>query len=254
MANILHKIKAWLYNNPLTDNPNDLVARVVSDRTLSVKDLCESAVERGKSDIPAQALQHAVEIFLPEMDFRLCDGFTVNVGSFTASSNIRGVFNGPNDRFDPERHTFLFEFHQGATLRKEIESVTIEILGVAILKAHIDSVFDVKSGTTNDLLTSGRNLKIAGRDIKILGDEKHPETGVYFVCQDPESVGTRLKVDPTDVVVNNPSEVVILIPEFAGQTYKLEIITQFAGSSRLLNDPRTLTLDRVLTVAGTPHP
>jgi hypothetical protein len=138
----------------------------------------------------------------------------------------------------------------GATLRKEIESVTIDILGVALLKAYIASVFDVKSGTTDDLLTSKRNLKIAGHEIKVAGDEKHPEAGVYFVCQDPESVGARLKVDPTDVVVNNPSEVVILIPEFAGQTYKLKIITQYSGSN-LLKTTRTLALDKVLTVAGT---
>ena len=42
MAN-MHKIKAGLYDNALTENPNDFIARVLSERSLSVKDICESA-------------------------------------------------------------------------------------------------------------------------------------------------------------------------------------------------------------------
>nr|WP_312903266.1 DNA-binding domain-containing protein [Chryseobacterium taichungense] len=45
MANILHKIKAYLYDNTLTeDNPNDFIARTASERSLSVKQICEAAV------------------------------------------------------------------------------------------------------------------------------------------------------------------------------------------------------------------
>lgn len=37
--NVLHKIKALLYENFLTENPNDYIARVSSERTLNVKDI-----------------------------------------------------------------------------------------------------------------------------------------------------------------------------------------------------------------------
>jgi len=46
MAN-LHTIKAALYDNPLTENPNDFIARVQSERTLNVKDICRAATTRG---------------------------------------------------------------------------------------------------------------------------------------------------------------------------------------------------------------
>jgi hypothetical protein len=36
MDNILHKIKADLYPNLLTEDPNDYVARVKSERTLKL--------------------------------------------------------------------------------------------------------------------------------------------------------------------------------------------------------------------------
>ncbi|GHT65706.1 hypothetical protein FACS189452_00300 [Bacteroidia bacterium] len=37
----LHTIKAHLYNNALTEDPNDYVARVSAERSLSIKDICQ---------------------------------------------------------------------------------------------------------------------------------------------------------------------------------------------------------------------
>ncbi|MGV8090966.1 MAG: DNA-binding domain-containing protein [Mangrovibacterium sp.] len=47
MANVLHKVKAYLYDNPLTENPEDYSARVISERSLGIGEICDSAVSRG---------------------------------------------------------------------------------------------------------------------------------------------------------------------------------------------------------------
>ena len=78
MAEFTHSIKAYLYDNVLTDNPNDLIARVSSERSLSIKDICQSAVARGGADISAAAMEHAVNLWLKEMGYRLCDVFSAN--------------------------------------------------------------------------------------------------------------------------------------------------------------------------------
>ncbi len=51
MGNILHRIKANLYENVLTEDANDYLARVSSERTLSITDICSSAVNRGGADV-----------------------------------------------------------------------------------------------------------------------------------------------------------------------------------------------------------
>lgn len=62
---ILHKIKAYLYDNFLTkDDPNDFIARTISERSLGIKQICESAVSRGGADVSAAAMEHATELFL----------------------------------------------------------------------------------------------------------------------------------------------------------------------------------------------
>ena len=243
MANILHRIKAILFPNWLTDDPNDYSARVVSERSLSVSEICSTAVNRGGATTTAEAMEHNVNLFLKEMAYQLCDGFSVNTGYFTATTLIRGVFNSPTETFNPEKHSLIFQFNQGETLRKELDSIEVNITGVGESSITVAQVTDVKTGSVNDLLTPNRNLKIRGYKLKLVGD--HPEVGVYFVN---EATTERTKVETTDIVTNNPSELVIVIPALAAGIYTLEVSSQFSGSSTPLKEPRTSKFDKVLTV------
>jgi hypothetical protein len=206
MAN-LHKIKAYLHDNVLTDDPNDFIARVNSERSLTVKNISDSAATRGGANISSASMEHAVNLWLKEMAYRLCDGFSINTGYFTASAHIRGVFNSPTERFDPRKHTLSFNFSQGSLLRREAATVEVEIVGVADASLTIAQVTDVRSGSVNDLLTPNRNLRIAGSRLRIAGD--NPACGVFFVS---DIDGTRIPVDAGDIVTNNPSELTSLSP------------------------------------------
>jgi hypothetical protein len=240
---VLHTIKAWLYDNLLTDNPNDFSARVSAERPLTVRDICESAVTRGGADINAAAMEHAVGLFHKEMGYRLCDGFSVNTGWYNAVIRIKGVFNSPTEGFDPEKHTVQAEFHQGAELRKELGMVTVNILGKAESSFFISQITDMKTGSVNDALTPGRNAKIAGGKVKIAG--KEDSCGVYFVNTATQE---RVKVDPGDIVENLNSRLLIVTPDLAAGTYQMEVTTQYAGSGTLLKEPRTAIFDKILTI------
>jgi hypothetical protein len=237
-----HKLKAWLYDSVLTANPNGLIARIISEKSLNVNDVSLSAEKRGGATISAQAMTNAVNQWLKEMGYLLCDGFSVNTGWFTASANIRGVFDSPAEKFSPAKHSVIFTFNQGALLRKEIAGVEVQILGVADKAMMIAQVTDIKTGTVNNLLTPNRNLRIAGAKIKIAGD--NPAIGIFFVNGD---TGERLRVHSSETVINNPSDLLIVIPELAAGTYRLEITTQFTGNA-LLKEPRTAVFDYPLTV------
>ncbi|MDR2177302.1 MAG: DUF4469 domain-containing protein, partial [Treponema sp.] len=59
--------------------------------------------------------------------------------------------------------------------------------------------------------------------------------------------GAPVKVDPSDIVVNNPSEVIAVIPSLAAGVYQVRITTQHGGT-RQLKTPHTFTFDKPLTV------
>lgn len=241
---VLHKIKAYLYDNLLTkDNPNDFMARVSSERSLNIKQICESAVSRGGADVSVPAMQHATELFLKEMAYQLCDGYAVNTGYFTAATQIRGVFDSPKEKFNPLKHSILFQFNQGEKLRAEIPNIEVDILGVAEAAIAILQVTDIKSGSVNDLLTSRHNLKIVGNKIKVVGDPA--KVGVFFIDIATER---RIAIDHTDIVINNPSELMVLLPQMEAGIYRLEVVTQFSVGKVLLKESRTAVFDKTLTI------
>lgn len=243
MSKTRHTIKAYLYDNLLTPDPNDFTARVSSERSLSVADICHSAATRGGADVSDAAMSHAVELFLKEMAYRLCDGFAVNTGYFTAMPVVRGVFLNPNETFDPQRHTLQFQFTQGELMRREIEDVEVKIMGVAETGLYIGQVEDMKSRTVNEVLTPGFNLRVSGTKLRVVGDK--PGVGIFF----RETVtNTATKVDEGDIVVNNPSELMIIIPALPAGTYQLEITTQFSTNKQWLKEPRTSVFEKPLTV------
>ena len=55
------------------------------------------------------------------------------------------------------------------------------------------------------------------------------------------------RVDASDIVSNNPSELIIVVPELVAGTYQLEVRTQFSGSN-ILKEVRTATINKTLTV------
>ena len=243
MSKTRHTIKAYLYDNLLTPDPNDFVARVSSERSLSVADICHSAATRGGADVSDAAMSHAVELFLKEMAYRLCDGFAVNTGYFTAMPVVRGVFLNPNETFDPQRHTLQFQFTQGELMRREIEDVEIKIMGVAETGLYIGQVEDMKSRTVNEVLTPGFNLRVTGTKLRVVGDK--PGVGIFFR---ETATNTATKVVEGDIVVNNPSELMIIIPALPAGTYQLEVTTQYSTGNKLLKEVRSAVFDRPLTV------
>lgn len=243
MSKTRHTVKAYLYDNLLTPDPNDFTARVSSERSLSVADICHSAATRGGADIGEAAMSHAVDLFLKEMAYRLCDGFAVNTGYFTAMPVIRGVFQNPNETFDPQRHTLQFQFTQGELMRRELEDVEVQIMGVAETGLTIGQVEDMKSRTVNDLLTPGFNLRVTGTKLRVVGDK--PGVGIFF---HETTTNTATKVDEADIVINNPSELMIIIPALPAGTYRLEVTTQFSTNKQWLKEPRTSVFEKPLTI------
>jgi hypothetical protein len=51
--------------------------------------LCRKAVKGGGADVSEDAMEHAVNLFLKEMAYSLCDGYSVNTGWFTVKAQIR---------------------------------------------------------------------------------------------------------------------------------------------------------------------
>ena len=244
MEGVLHKIRVNLYENLLTDNSNDYSAKVISECSLNVKEICQMAVKRGGAATTAEAMKYNVMLFLKEMAYQLMDGYSINTEYFVANAQVRGVFDSPNEQFDPKKHSLLFRFNQGEILRKEIPNVAVQVMGVGNTDILISQIVDTKTGSVNNLITPNGNLRIKGGRLKITGED--PQVGVYFKRENEEQT---VRIESNDIVVNNPSELIVVIPQLEKGRYQLVVCNQYGGNSQqLLKTPRTTVFERVLTV------
>ncbi|GHT13648.1 hypothetical protein AGMMS4956_10160 [Bacteroidia bacterium] len=236
----LTKIKGFLYKNPLTEDPNDYIARVESQRSLDVAQVCASATSRGGADIGASAMEHAVELFLAEMEYQLCNGFSVNAKTFTAAPHIKGVFNSPYETFDPAKHRLLCEFSQGLQLRQKLTATEVVIEGVRESNFHIDHIKDMFTNNTDGSVTRGKVTELRGHNIKIAGTD---DTCGIWLRVLPN--GTETRVDMSAIVLNEPSRILVQLPDLGYNTpQQLSIKTQYSNSGgKLLEHPRTAVLD-----------
>ncbi|MDR1324991.1 MAG: DUF4469 domain-containing protein [Treponema sp.] len=231
-----------LEDNELTDKPGDLRAQVINVSSYTQNDIVDRVMKIGagltRSDIASvlEAEKQVIEAIVAE-------GGAVNTELFNAFPSISGVFGTPEEAFDHDRHKVKINLHPGVVLRSAVAAVKPKRVAAVVSGTVITSVTDLKTGSVNGTLTPGRDVKLSGAKLKIAGD--HPDVGLYFV---PTGGGAEVKVDLSDIVVNNPSELIAVIPPLSAGVYRVRIITQFS-TGKHLKTPHTFTLDKDLTIA-----
>lgn len=238
MKNLL---KAWIRKNPLTPDPNDYKAIVSPMGSINKAGLIDAIFEEG-IELKRETVEDIVGRYNRMAARFAVRGWNVDTGLVYLRAILTGVFYGP--KFDPEKNSIYVSATQGLEIRRELANTEVEILGEAPDIMHIYTVINLQTRAADGTITRGRNAEIEGAYIKIAGDD--PTVGIYFESLDGQK-DTRLDSDL--IVTNNPSKLLILIPEsFQTGLYRLKVVTQFTGASKLLNAPRQAIFGQEITV------
>ncbi|MDR1337318.1 MAG: DUF4469 domain-containing protein [Tannerella sp.] len=239
-------IEYTLEDNLLTKNSlNDRYARVVNVRSFSEEDIAEEIADSnmGISKAEALAMAEARDRIILK---RIARGDSANLRLFNIHFGIPGTFTeGEYPTEAAVRITPSKEMNASGrknTLRHVEPAVALKV----------DYVEDVLSGTTNQFITSGGNVKIFGHNLKIVAREPTEPAVCRVEFIDVENPENVYPVLPISLVVNNPSELLIVAPQMvADESVKLKITTQFSKNFRKpLKDPRSVVFEKTLTVKG----
>ncbi|MDR1221051.1 MAG: DUF4469 domain-containing protein [Treponema sp.] len=226
--------------NELTDNPNDSRAQVVNVSSYSQAELVGLIMEIGAGLTRSDVIS-VIEAEKQVISKIIVGGGAVNTELFNAFPSISGVFDSPDAPFDPAKHKVHIKLQPGVALRAAVADVKTKRVAAVVTGAVITAVTDLKTGAINATLTPGHDMKVSGVKVRIAGTD--PDVGLYFV----PSAGDVVKVDLSDVVVNNPSELIALIPALPAGTYRVRIVTQYS-SGKFLKVPHICLFDKELTV------
>jgi hypothetical protein len=226
------------YNHLTKEEPNDQYARVVNARSRGKLELAKAISERniGISMPEALAMIEAIDEIILTW---LAEGNSINTRLLHYHHSIPGTF------FEGE---YPREVAIRVTPSKEVVDLakTIPLRRVEpVSPIRVESVHDVKSDTQNETITSGGSVKVKGHNIRVAGID--PTVGVEFVnIYNPAAV---YPVPVEDLVINNPSDLIIIAPAMSpGEEVYLKITTQFASGSKDLKEPRSFTFGKKLTV------
>ncbi|MDR0700015.1 MAG: DUF4469 domain-containing protein [Tannerella sp.] len=231
-------IKYVLENNILTQKePNDRYARVVEVRTRTQEDLAQAVADRNMGISKPEVLA-MLEAQAEIIERWVSDGDAVLTRTVHIHPTVPGVY---------KEGEYPSQAVVRATPTKELsEAIKHTPLQHTepISPIRIEFVHDIPSNTTNDKITRGGTAKIKGHSLKIAGTD--PSVGIEFISiEDPEAI---YKVAAKNILINNPSELMIIAPQMVvNEEVIVRVTTQYSPGTSL-KKPRSYTFERKLKV------
>jgi ribulose bisphosphate carboxylase small subunit len=209
------KIKYYLIDNPMTEDPTDFRAQVTSYETVTENEIFEYITRKGSAITTAEVIANYREI-IEAHEYFLKQGYGINTEFINARPTIQGVFKDKNDSFDSSRHKVRFKVTFGKYYNQTALDVKTEKVEPVSNTPLVDELEDITSVTTNETITPGGVAVLKGSRLKF--DQEDVNQGIFFIAAD----NTTTRVNKIITLKN--SQIVFMIPDelIAGE-YILEI-------------------------------
>lgn len=234
-------IKASLYPNPMKNAKGKYLARTFKHTTYNIQDICESISTKSDTTASTETLKYHAILFLEEIMEKVIDGNKFDCGYFTVQANVKGSFDSLHDHFDKERHSVDIVFSAGHKAHQLNKCLTVDFPDAKPLVFGIDTITDLQTNLLTNKLIMNRVLVIRGEKIKISGN--NPTVGLYLLHKETDK---EIQFLPSALLANGNTKLELIVPELAAGSYELKVITQYAGNSKPLKEPRSCTYKNTL--------
>lgn len=225
------------YENKLTqDNPDDYVGRPVNVVTKTREEIIADMTGPG-SILTETESDTVTKKYWKTIIAYTANGFTYKDEFISTRLDISGVFDGPDDRFDPTRHTITISIVPGPAFKEAVKQIKPRFVKPDPEQPTIKTIYDWGSDSTNSKLSVGGTLEIEGDALKIYDQD---EQGVFFINK---NTGEETRADR--LRTNEPKKLSMMVPSLAAGQYRVEIrnTTRKGQTIRVGMSPITLIVD-----------
>ena len=248
MANV-KKNYEWLYylvDNTVTPAPDDRIAKVKSKKTKGIEDLAERIVQT-RTEYRKDTL---INIFgmmnEAKLEF-LAQGDKVNDGVTLLEPAITGNFLDDTN-FTEGKNSCVINSRVTNNVHKMLQQVKGTYNGLTLDNggAIIEGITDVTTGTLNGMVTPGKNIIITGKKIRVVSEFGDTVEN----CITYTNLSTLAITEQEEpLVVNDPSKIILQLPELDPGQYSLTIKTLYSSSAATLSAPRYITSKTKMVVS-----
>ncbi|HLR24936.1 MAG TPA: DNA-binding domain-containing protein [Fodinibius sp.] len=232
-------LEFYLVPNNMTAGSDDYMAISKNSVTYTIEDVYDHMTREGSTITKAEALAGYEEITQGIINL-VATGNSVVTPLARYGSSIKGVFNGEEDHFDPNRHKVRVHISTGKRIKKVADNIPIKKVAVRERKPMLTYFYDNISQTRNNIITPERGARISGSLLKFNGDDAGQ--GVFFINI---ADGSETRVE-SRLLKNKPGELIFLSPDLAAGSYRLEVRSIIIDTTEI----RIGVLSDELTVAA----
>lgn len=224
-----------LYDLKVSPESHKQFGRVLTLKTLNEDDVIQRIADRGTEYHPS-TIKAALSLFWEMAEEELLNGSSVTTGPAILKLGMSGTFNKNEEHWDAETHKIELQVTPRAYFKRKMEEANIVLRGGAHVGPCINTFYDKKTDKTNELISPGGAVILAGSRMKIVGD--HESNGIELVHIE---TGKNWKFSANTLVDNYPSKVIFVTPtDLLPGEYLLKLTTQYSNSSTLVAVPRTV--------------
>lgn len=231
-------LNADLYDNTLTGDPNDYVARPRNTGTVYNADIASRMASKYPG-YEAGSLTQTLDLADQEKMLAVAEGKNQVDKTGSRQLTIAGPFKGADAQFDSSLNSMGVMYTMSDQFRELLKTrVKVRVHGIAQTGPIVNYVIDAVTGNSSKekvieslTITSGGALTIAGSNLKIQGSDD--SVGVFFV----PSTGEPKKVSV--LISNMPSQLIVQMPALSDDIYTLRITTQFVRNGKMTKAPRS---------------
>lgn len=229
-------IKYYLQPNPITPDPNDQSARVLSNKVHDSNSIIKAMLQRG-STITEADIRAVLNVFFTVVIDEVADGNNVNLPLVNIRPGITGVFTNVTDSFDASRHLKKANLSSGTELLRKMNEASVEKITVPTAAPALIAFTDVNSQTNNSILTPGGIGQIVGEELKF--NPVNSAEGIFFIAADGTATPATIIASRTE------GKIVFSIPSLPAGSYTLEVRKGYGTSTTVV---RSGALQDTLTV------
>lgn len=225
----------YLNSNPLTDDPNDCVAKASPIGVLTREELIEECCAEGTgiTQYEAEGIFKRIETVITR---HLEKGYSINTPLINISPSVTGVFDGWDDNFDSNRHKLRFNATPGVLLKKAADDTRLHKIDRKSTALDIYSLKDHTIGKESVIITPGGVAELKGKRLKL--DPADNKQGIFLIAED----GSETRV--TIYVTNTDSTQIFQLPNLDAGKYELQVRCIAKNNKKL----SVGSFDKVLTV------
>lgn len=188
-------IKYFLQPNPITPDPNDQSARVISNQVHDLQSITREMLKRG-STITEADISAVLKVFFDVVIDEVVEGNSVNLPLVTIRPGITGVFNSATDSFDASRHFKKANLNAGVLLNQRMALAGVEKVMQAAAAPALIAFTDINTQTTNSILTPNGIGQLVGEELKF--NPANANEGIFFIAADATATKVTVVASRTE--------------------------------------------------------